>query len=29
VPGLSDLIWPILLVVLGGILLVRASAGRR
>ncbi len=29
VPGLSDLIWPILLVVLGGILLVRASARRR
>ena len=29
VPGLSDLIWPILLVVLGGILLVRASTRRR
>ena len=29
VPGLSDLIWPIVLVVLGGILLVRASAQRR
>jgi hypothetical protein len=29
VPGLSNLIWPILLVVLGGILLVRASRQRR
>jgi hypothetical protein len=29
VPGLSDLIWPILLVVLGGILLARASRQRR
>jgi hypothetical protein len=29
VSGLSDLVWPVLLVVLGGILLVRASAQRR
>ena len=28
-PGLSDLIWPIILVVLGGILLIRAGSGRR
>ena len=29
VPGLSDLIWPIILVVLGGILLIRAGSTRR
>jgi hypothetical protein len=29
IPGLSDLVWPILLVVLGGILLIRAAASRR
>ncbi len=27
-PGFNDLVWPILLVVLGGILLIRASTGR-
>ncbi|HEU0243105.1 MAG TPA: hypothetical protein VFQ75_04325 [Candidatus Limnocylindrales bacterium] len=29
VPGLSDLIWPIILVVLGGLLLIRAGTNRR
>ena len=29
VPGLSDLIWPLILVVLGGFLLIRAGATRR
>ena len=29
VPGLSDLIWPVILVVLGGILLIRAGSTRR
>lgn len=29
VPGLSDLIWPIILVVLGGLLLIRAGTSRR
>jgi hypothetical protein len=28
VPGMSDLVWPILLVILGGILLIRAGASR-
>ena len=29
IPGLSELIWPIVLVVLGGLLLVRAAGARR
>jgi hypothetical protein len=29
IPGLNDLIWPIIIVVLGGILLVRAGSSRR
>jgi hypothetical protein len=29
IPGFSDLVWPILLVVLGAILLTRSAAGRR
>ena len=29
IPGMSDLFWPLILVVLGGILLVRANASRR